>query len=169
VDFCKNKGLNVFEGSVEEIGLEKESYDIITSFEVIEHLTYPKEHLEELFRLLRPGGILYITTPNFNALTRYILKAEWSIITYPEHLTYFSANTLNYALESVGFKRKKMIADGISIDRLRNSFAKKKVVSENDNPGTQERKKIRITNESVRQASEKNPLFRAARITIDFI
>lgn len=167
VEFCKAKGHNVFEGPIETIELEPDTFDIVTSFEVIEHLTYPKEHFEKLFKILRPGGILYVTTPNFNAVTRYILKDRWNIISYPEHLTYFTATTLDEALLAAGFRRKKLIADGISVDRLRNSLKKNRVVSENDNPDKIS-KKIRITNESVRQATENNQIFKVLRKSVDW-
>jgi len=163
---CREKDIEVYEGDILRIDLPKESFDVITSFEVIEHLSDPKSHIQRLYELLAPGGILYITTPNMNAITRYILKDAWSIISYPEHLSYFSPKTLNKLLCQEGLTKKWLRADGLSVDRLVNHFKKKKVVSENESP---DKAKVKLTNESVRQASQKYVLIRLLRGMIDGI
>lgn len=166
VEFCRAKSLNVLEGSVESIGFPDNHFDVITSFEVIEHLSYPLPHMTELHRILRPGGLLYMTTPNFGSITRILLKEGWNLITYPEHLSYFDSWSLDSALKNAGFKRKKLIADGISVDRLRNSIKKKKVISENTAPEKQAKKRV-FTNEGIRRASEKNGFIKILRRSID--
>lgn len=164
IEHCTGKGLIVHEGDILTIDLPKDSFDVITSFEVIEHLVDPKSHIKRLFELLKPGGLLYITTPNINAVTRYILKEKWSIISYPEHLSYFTPHTLNKILVQEGFIKNQLTADGLSVDRLMNHFSKKNVVSENESP---EKAKVLVTNESVRQASKKYLLVKLLRQVID--
>ena len=167
VQFCRKKGLDVYEGAIENQTFEKEIFDVVTSFEVIEHLSYPIEHLERIFELLRPGGLLYITTPNFGSISRSLLKTKWKVIGYPEHLSYFSAKTLDYSLKLVGFKKIRLFADGLNIDGLQNALHKKRVVHENNAP-TSKANKVSITNESVRRASENNKAFRLLRKLIDW-
>lgn len=53
--------------------------------------------------VLRLGGILYLTTPNFNSLNRALLGSSWGVFD-PGHLQYFSARSLRLALTRVGFK-----------------------------------------------------------------
>jgi hypothetical protein len=65
--------------------------------------------------LLTKDGLIYITTPNFSALERYVLKDDWGIITYPEHLTYFTPKTLNHALVKSNFSKIKIYTENISI------------------------------------------------------
>jgi len=96
-----------------------EMFDVLLSIEVIEHINYPHSELENFNAILRKGGLLYITTPNFNSLSRRILKFKWNIIEYPEHLCYFTAATLNQVLREHGFSKNKLITTGISSSRFR--------------------------------------------------
>jgi ubiquinone/menaquinone biosynthesis C-methylase UbiE len=65
VNHAKEKyGLDYRVGNAERIPLENDSVDAIVSFETIEHLSDPRKFLEELFRVLKPGGHLVISTPN---------------------------------------------------------------------------------------------------------
>lgn len=61
----KNRLPNVFQGMVEKSNLSKNSLDVITMWDVIEHIPKPKPLLEYLHSLLKPNGFLFIQTPNF--------------------------------------------------------------------------------------------------------
>jgi 2-polyprenyl-3-methyl-5-hydroxy-6-metoxy-1,4-benzoquinol methylase len=80
----------------EEIKLA--SYDVITFFEVIEHLSDPVNFLKRAFDVVKPGGHIYLTTPNFNSLDRRIQGADWHAI-HREHLTYFTLDNLRMIVE----------------------------------------------------------------------
>ncbi len=69
------------------------SRDVVTMFEVIEHLPDPVSFLQRAEAVVRPGGLVYLTTPNFNSLDRRVLGAEWEAI-HREHLTFFTPATL---------------------------------------------------------------------------
>jgi 2-polyprenyl-3-methyl-5-hydroxy-6-metoxy-1,4-benzoquinol methylase len=73
------------------------SYDVVTMFEVLEHLPDPVSFLMRAEAVLRPGGLLYLTTPNFRCLDRLILGLNWPVI-HAEHLTYFTPNSLRSAI-----------------------------------------------------------------------
>jgi 2-polyprenyl-3-methyl-5-hydroxy-6-metoxy-1,4-benzoquinol methylase len=102
-------------------------FDVITSFEVIEHINNPREDTSHIYNFLRKGGLFYLTTPNFNCYLRFHLKADYNVIVYPEHLTYYTKRTLKKILREQGFKAVKVLTTGISITRLKTS---KKVKSE---------------------------------------
>jgi 2-polyprenyl-3-methyl-5-hydroxy-6-metoxy-1,4-benzoquinol methylase len=121
VDACKKKGIHMKQGPLRSEYYEPESFDIITSLGVIEHINNPCEELPQMRSLLRPGGLLYITTPNFNSVSRDLLGEKWNVISYPGHLCYYTSRTLTRVLHSHGFKKKKMEATGVSITRLRAS------------------------------------------------
>lgn len=59
-------GLSVHEGEVWEAQLPAQAYDVVTSWHVIEHVSDPRRVLEECRRLLRPGGWLFLATPNLH-------------------------------------------------------------------------------------------------------
>jgi 2-polyprenyl-3-methyl-5-hydroxy-6-metoxy-1,4-benzoquinol methylase len=106
VDFARSRlGLDVTQGRMTEAGLPDRRYDVVTLQETIEHLLDPKADLREIYRVLRPGGILSITTPNLNSLAFKLIGREWSVFSPGEHLFYFTPRTLRAMLERVGFTK----------------------------------------------------------------
>jgi 2-polyprenyl-3-methyl-5-hydroxy-6-metoxy-1,4-benzoquinol methylase len=123
IELLQSKGINTCEGRIDKNTFQGASFDIITSFEVIEHINNPNEDLPHIHNKLRSGGLLYVTTPNFNSLMRYALKAKYNIIEYPEHLTYFTKKTLNRTVCRHGFRNIKFLSTGISISRFEQSVS----------------------------------------------
>jgi SAM-dependent methyltransferase len=78
-------------------------FDFVVSLEVIEHLPAPLDLVREMWRVTRPGGLLLLTTPNFNGISRRYLGIQWRVID-PEHLGYFTPSTLSRLLRDVGYK-----------------------------------------------------------------
>ena len=101
-------------------------FDVIISSETIEHINNPREEISNIFKLLRKGGLFYVTTPNFDSYLRRLLKAKFNIIEYPEHLCYYTKSTLNRLLSQTGFSRVKLLTTGISVFRYRSSIADNK-------------------------------------------
>ncbi len=124
VSICQQKGIHIHKGVLNPDDFEAESFDVITSFEVIEHINNPIEELSNFNTLLRKGGLVYVTTPNFNSLLRYRLKAAYNVITYPEHLSYYTPKTLKQVFKKCGFSCKKIETTGISLTRLKTSQGK---------------------------------------------
>lgn len=75
-------------------GFEDISFDVITMWEVIEHLYNPISALEKASKLLKPGGILVMSTPNLSALDRLLFGKYWAGYDLPRHLFLFSTLTL---------------------------------------------------------------------------
>jgi SAM-dependent methyltransferase len=118
-EVCAAKGIRMALGPLEPEDYEPESFDVLTSFEVLEHINNPLEELAKFYRLLRPGGLVYCTTPNFNALQRYQLGPEYSIISYPEHLSYYTRKTLREVFERAGFETLEVATTGLSLSRAK--------------------------------------------------
>jgi 2-polyprenyl-3-methyl-5-hydroxy-6-metoxy-1,4-benzoquinol methylase len=95
--------LDVRQGALEESDFPEGNFDVITLNDVIEHLADPQRCLTQLHRLLRPGGLLYIVTPNIDSLSARLLRGHWWGLR-PAHLYYFSARTLADMLTKVGFE-----------------------------------------------------------------
>lgn len=121
IQICSSKGINMQKGILSSRNYQNEEFDIITSFEVIEHINNPIEELMNFYKVLRKGGLVYLTTPNFNSLLRYRLKSDYNVICYPEHLSYYTPKTLKKLFTNVGFKTYKIQSTGISLTRLKTS------------------------------------------------
>lgn len=119
---CEEKGIRMKQGALNVDWYEKESFDIITSFEVIEHINNPQPEVKNFYQLLRPGGVLYFTTPNFNCFERVWLKSKYSVICYPEHLCYYTPRTIDYLMKKTGFRKVSLKTSGISVSRLSTSY-----------------------------------------------
>lgn len=90
------------------------SFDVITMAEVLEHLRDPLTVVRRVQELLRPGGALYLTTPNFNALSRRCLGAKWRVIEVPEHLFYFTTGSLQALVRRAGLEPRWVRTEGIN-------------------------------------------------------
>ncbi len=121
-NYCSQRKLNVFRGTLELHANQLPTFDIIFSFEVLEHINTPNTEIQLFNKLLRKGGAVYVTTPNFNSIMRFLLKDKYNAICYPEHLTYFTPKTLKYSFEKNGFSTKWLRTTGISVSRLVNSI-----------------------------------------------
>ncbi|TGM16008.1 methyltransferase domain-containing protein [Leptospira selangorensis] len=113
VKFAREKnGLKqVFPGIVQDSGLPKESFDIITLWDVIEHIPKPHSLIQYLFGLLKPGGFLFVQTPNFpvqlfKANLKVALKGMQEGGHYLEakdHINDYTEKTLGLLAEQCGF------------------------------------------------------------------
>jgi 2-polyprenyl-3-methyl-5-hydroxy-6-metoxy-1,4-benzoquinol methylase len=104
VDFAVTRlGLDVRQAAAEDSVHADASFDVAVMFEVIEHLLDPRRALASVWRALRPGGYLAMSTPNFDALSRRVLGQQWAVISPGEHLYYFTEKTLHALLLREGF------------------------------------------------------------------
>ncbi|MEX2527300.1 MAG: class I SAM-dependent methyltransferase [Gemmatimonadota bacterium] len=88
-------------------------YDAVVLWDVIEHLPEPRTTLQAARELLRPGGILALSTGDVDSFASRIHGKDWSLITPPWHLFYFSRRTLSTLLEGVGFQVEWVGGDGV--------------------------------------------------------
>ncbi len=123
VAICQGKGIEMHQGSIETFKTDQK-FDIVTSFEVIEHINSPQKEMRKINELIASGGHFYCTTPNFNSILRYYLKGTYNVISYPEHLSYFTPKTLHFLLKKSGFERDYLKTSGISLTRLKTSLGK---------------------------------------------
>jgi len=130
IEILQEKRIKAFKGELNINNFKPEMFDIITSFEVMEHINNPQEEIRKFNYLLRKEGGLYITTPNFNSVSRNLLKQKWNIINFPEHLTYYSVKTLKQLLINNGFEKKYSLTTGFSISRYRQSKSIKELKTE---------------------------------------
>ena len=91
---------------------------MVTCIEVIEHVLEPKHEAARIAGLLRCGGCLYVTTPNFDSLSRRVSGPKWRAIEYPEHLNMCTPHTLESLLAAAGFRKRSLRTTGLSISDL---------------------------------------------------
>ncbi len=100
-------GLKVSHGFLEEVRLPDHSFDVITLFEVIEHLKDPLSLLKECKRLLKPAGILVIRTGNADSWTVKVIKEKWhyfNIDKHGGHISFFNKRSMLALAQKTGFK-----------------------------------------------------------------
>lgn len=103
-EHARNKlGLKVYTGVPEELNLPENYFDLVTIVLAIEHMPNPKGTLERLHSLIKPGGIIVVTTHDIDGLWPRIIKDRWRHFNIPEHLHFFSKGTLKRMLEKAGF------------------------------------------------------------------
>lgn len=106
-------GLDVISGDITEFGLEY--FDAVTMWETIEHLDDPIKYLQQAYAVLKPGGIIGISTPNLKSLCYRLIRGKWWVIMPFEHLYYFSARTIEKALGMAGFKPISVTSEDFDI------------------------------------------------------
>lgn len=106
---AKSRGLLIKRGDFETLGI-RDKFDIITLFQVLEHFRDPLKAAKKIYRLLEPGGIVIIATPNQeSSVARFFGKKWWGY--RPEHLFLFNPQTLRLLLQKAGFSQIEICPD----------------------------------------------------------
>lgn len=95
--------LDVHQGGLEVFDGKSNVFDVITICHVIEHVHEPLETLVDMYRLLKPGGQLWLETPNIESVGHNYFGRNWRGLEPPRHLAVFSPRSLRMALERAGF------------------------------------------------------------------
>jgi len=98
------KGLELIQSNVDALPFADESFAIITTFHVLEHIPAPHRSLQECRRLLQPEGRLVIQVPNVASLQGRLLGRRWAGLDVPRHLANYSSANLHSLLERNGFR-----------------------------------------------------------------
>lgn len=97
------KGLTVHEGGIEFFAGETGLFDVITLNHVIEHVYEPIKVLEACHALLKPGGQLWLETPNIDSFGHGRFQRNWRGLETPRHLVLFNRRSLSQAFIAAGF------------------------------------------------------------------
>lgn len=97
------KGHQVFLGNLENLE-NKNKYDVVTMWDVLEHLNDPKTYLKSVHAILSQGGILAINTIDKSSYWARFWGKNWHAILPPEHLFYYSVKSLRMFLKNSGFE-----------------------------------------------------------------
>ena len=103
-DICRQKGFQVIESMLEEVDSSKHKFDLITSFELFEHLHNPSTLVEGVKNLLNSGGYLFLTTLNGLGFDIQILWDKAKSVTPPHHLNFFNPSSICLLFKKAGFE-----------------------------------------------------------------
>ena len=117
-EFAQQAGLDVRNETIEDTTFPEGSFDAVTLFEIIEHVKQPMAILRKAYRLLRPGGMVFLYTPNFDCASRLIMGLDAHFIWGSNHLTYFTIPTLAGALQTAGFQVAHAETQGLDIEDM---------------------------------------------------
>jgi 2-polyprenyl-3-methyl-5-hydroxy-6-metoxy-1,4-benzoquinol methylase len=102
---AENTGCPVYAGTLEKAAFRSESFDVVTLMDVIEHVPEPIALINEIFRVLRPGGVLFIVTPNFSSFFVWLYGSSAYGVWPEHHVVYFQPSTARNLLLKAGFAR----------------------------------------------------------------
>lgn len=100
-------GIDVHESDLASVAFPKESFDVICSFDVIEHLPNPLPIFQEARRILKPGGWLLLGTGNSGSLAARMAGSRWTYLCIPEHISFFNPRSLKKGLAQADFSSFK--------------------------------------------------------------
>jgi SAM-dependent methyltransferase len=108
--------LPVFTGTLQQAALPAAHFDVITLWDVIEHVPDPVPLLAEAARVLKPGGRLVLTTGDWGSRYAQQQGPNWHLMTPPWHLTMFSRATLVDAARRAGLRVVAFRSEGVAGD-----------------------------------------------------
>jgi SAM-dependent methyltransferase len=98
-------GIIVHEGDIGSARFADNSFDVVSSFDVLEHLSKPMPTFSEVRRVLKPGGWFLMGTGDVGSFTARAAGSRWTYMCIPEHLSFFSSRSLRKALGRAEFSQ----------------------------------------------------------------
>ena len=111
VGVARQSGIELIEGTLASANFPDDHFDIVTLWDVIEHLADPLSELEHVFRVLKPGGWVVIHTMNIESFFARLMGRKWPWL-MEMHLYYFSERTIHRMLETIHFQWKSSHPQG---------------------------------------------------------
>jgi len=113
----KRVGAVVFQGQLEDSHYNDDTFDVVTLWHTLEHLSNPLETLLEVRRILKPDGLLVIETPNIHFIGNYLFRLFGATkhLFFVEHLIHFSTESFKTMVRKAGFAIKEISIGDITI------------------------------------------------------
>ncbi|HWR00108.1 MAG TPA: class I SAM-dependent methyltransferase [Candidatus Methylomirabilis sp.] len=101
---AQQRGLDVVQGTLEEHLERFRQVDVVTMWDVVEHIREPFAFFKEVRGCLAPDGLLMFGTPQGDSLFARVMGRYWTLIAPPQHIHYFSLESITRALNNAGFE-----------------------------------------------------------------
>lgn len=124
-------GARVFVGDALAAPFAANSFDVITSFDLLEHVYHPMNFLAKVHEWLKPGGIYFVAVPNVDSWEARLFKSYWYGLELPRHLTHFSPRSLRQAMASLKFKERSLTTSGVSYAEHSLTYIRYELLSRN--------------------------------------
>jgi 2-polyprenyl-3-methyl-5-hydroxy-6-metoxy-1,4-benzoquinol methylase len=130
-------GIDARTGPLTSSMFPADHFSLITMWDVIEHLSDPTVTLEIIHTILKNDGILALTTGNVDSMTARLTGRRWHLYTVPDHLSFFSRNTLRHLLEQTGFRVIEMRSEwsyysiDYLIERISKTLFRSRIITRN--------------------------------------
>ncbi|KKQ30075.1 MAG: Methyltransferase type 12 [Candidatus Shapirobacteria bacterium GW2011_GWE1_38_10] len=95
--------VNIKQGTLKEAKFKDNYFDVITMWDVIEHLPNPDSELKEICRVLKPGGMLVVNYPDIGTPVARVMGSKWWFL-FSTHLFYFDRRLMKKLLEKNNFE-----------------------------------------------------------------
>jgi SAM-dependent methyltransferase len=129
-EHVSSRGFEVFCGELEKAAYPDEHFDVVILSEVLEHVPDPRALLEASKSVLRPGGLLWGTTPHGRGISARLRGLGWSTVCPPEHLQLFSVSGIRKLFTGGGLCSVKVATHGTNpfeiIHSLRRRFTRRR-------------------------------------------
>lgn len=122
--FARQRHINVFNQELKFCPFEKDYFDVITLFDVIEHLASPSSFLMEAKSFLKPGGLLVVCTPDLSSFPARLMGRYW-LNFVRMHLYYFTPKTISRLFVKSGFqvlkitRHRRIIKLGVAVEWMK--------------------------------------------------
>lgn len=103
---AEERGIKIYRKLLEEMETKQE-YDIVTMWGVIEHFEYPKKEIENIGRILKPGGIVALWTGDISSIIAFMMGKKWWYY-QGQHIQMFTNKSMKILFESCGFEKVYM-------------------------------------------------------------
>ncbi|MDF1851306.1 MAG: class I SAM-dependent methyltransferase [Verrucomicrobiales bacterium] len=101
--YAQSRGLNAQKGDIQSMGIEDDTFDLVVALHVLEHVHDLNQTLGEIYRILRPGGMLFAIVPSVTHFKAKIAGQSWKYLGPPGHMWYLSPQTFAKFVTKAGF------------------------------------------------------------------
>jgi SAM-dependent methyltransferase len=161
------KKIKFFIGPIVQNGTQNNFFDVVFTSATYEHFLYPNKMTEEFYRILKPGGALFIVSvPSYESTNIRLNIEDWLINRPPAHINFFNLKSMRKHLEQQGFEISKCWTYGFNLEPIRRKIkgitadvSLKELVESVNCTSTREIKKVRLLHRLAAKAYFQLPCF----------